>query len=335
MKHYGILGFGHHAAKRMVPGFAGARDSKLVGLWRRNLPKASANAREFEIEHVFATEEALCASPDIDAVFIASPDSLHLHDSLLAIHHGKPVLCEKPLAMNAGEVEQLVRAARQAGVPFGVAQNMRYEASIQLVRQWILDGRIGRPLLAHSQFCYAAEQSPREWIYDPSLALGGPIGDVGIHCIDGLRFVLSSDVETVVTLARQDEDSGGVESFGVFSVIFTNGALGSVSVTTRGTYRSLIEVTGEAGVVRCEDGLTVDHDVTVELVRGGRVVESQTVSNADCYSRMVDSFTAWIEGRGTFLAPIEDALHNQHIMDAAYRSWRTGVRQLVPPSVIR
>jgi predicted dehydrogenase len=335
MKRYGILGFGHHAAKRMVPGFAGARNSQLTGIWRRNLQKASTNAAEFGIPQVFATAEALCASPEIDAVFIASPDSMHLHDGLLALRHGKPVLCEKPLAMNAAEVEQLLTASKRAGVPFGVAQNMRYESSTRLVRQWITDGKIGKPLLAHAQFCYSAEKSPRDWIYDPALALGGPIGDVGIHCIDGLRFVLSSDVEDVVTVARRDEGSGEVESFGIFAVNFACGALGSVSVTTRGAYRSLIEVTGETGVLRCEDGLTVDHDVSVELIRDGQIVESRQVSNADCYSQMVDGFTDAIEGRGMFLAPVEDGLHNQHIMDAVYRSWRTGVRQLIPPSITR
>ena len=335
MKHYGILGFGHHAAKRMVPGFAGSQRSRLTGIWRRNSEKAAADGRSFGIERVFDTAEALCASPDIDAVFIASPDSLHLHDSLLALRHGKPVLCEKPLAMNAAEVEQLMRAAETTGVPFGVAQNMRYETGVQLVRQWINEGLIGKPLLAHAQFCYSAESSPREWIYDSSLALGGPIGDVGIHCVDGLRFVLSSDVEDVVTVARKDEGSGDVESFGMFAAGFSCGALGCVSVTTRGAYRSLLEITGETGVLRCEDGLTVDHDVTVELIRGGRVVEARQVSNADCYSSMVDSFTDEIEGHGTFFAPIRDGLHNQHIMDAVYRSWRTGVRQLIPPSVIR
>lgn len=335
MKRYGILGFGHHSAKRMVPGFAGAKRSRLAGIWRRNAEKAAADGRTFGIEQVFDNAESLCASPEIDAVFIASPDSLHMHDGLLALRHGKPVLCEKPLAMNAAEVEQLLHAAEKAGVPFGVAQNMRYEASLQLVRQWINDGVIGKPLLAHSQFCYSAEKSPREWIYDSSMALGGPIGDVGIHCIDALRFVLSSDVQDVVTVARKDEKSGDVESFGVFSVNFSSGALGSASVTTRGAYRSLLEVTGETGVLRCEDGLTVDHEVTVELIREGRVVQAQTVSNADCYSLMVDAFTDEIEGTGKFLAPIRDGLHNQHIMDAAYRSWRTGVRQLIPPSSIR
>ncbi len=101
MKRYGILGFGHHAAKRMVPGFPGARKSRLAGLWRRDQSKAEVNARELGVA-VFPTAEALCASPEIDAVFIASPDALHLQDGLLALKHGKPVLCEKPLGDERG-----------------------------------------------------------------------------------------------------------------------------------------------------------------------------------------------------------------------------------------
>src|SRR5277367_6108260 len=94
MIRYGILGFGHHAAKRLVPAFAASQESRLVGLWRRDLAKAQANARDFEIPHAFETAEALCSSSEIDAVFVASPDSLHLNDVLLALAHGKPVLCE-------------------------------------------------------------------------------------------------------------------------------------------------------------------------------------------------------------------------------------------------
>jgi predicted dehydrogenase len=329
MTRYGILGFGHHAIKRLLPGFAGAHSSTVAGLWRRDPAKAEVNAREFKIPHAFASAEELCASPEIDAVFVVSPDSLHLPHVLLAAQHGKPVLCEKPLAMNAAEAEQMLFATRAAGVVFGVAQNMRYNASVQLIREWIAEGRIGAPVLSHSQFCYAAESSPRAWIYDPSLALGGPIGDVAIHCLDALRFVLATDVTTVSTLAHKDAKSGEVESHAVLNLAFGNGAMGAVSVTTRGSYRSLIEVTGESGVIVCENGLTVDHPVDVVLHRQDKVVAHQRVSNADAYSRMLDSFSAAVEGRGAYLATGEDGLHNQRVLDAAYQSWHSGTKQIV------
>src|SRR5580658_1165877 len=114
MTRYGILGFGHHAIKRLVPAFPGAKDSQLVGLWRRDPAKAKANAAEHSIPEAFATPEELCASPSIDAVFIATPDALHLPDVLLAARHGKAVLCEKPLGMSVDEGEQMLSAAKSA-----------------------------------------------------------------------------------------------------------------------------------------------------------------------------------------------------------------------------
>jgi predicted dehydrogenase len=329
MTRYGILGFGHHAAKRLSKGFLESQNSKLVGLWRRDATKAQANASQFSIPLVFDTPEALCASPEIDAVFIVSPDALHLPHVMLAAKHGKAILCEKPLALNTGEVEQMLAAAKAAGVPFGVAQNMRYNRSLDVIRKWIAEGRIGKPQLAHSQFSYSAEGSPRTWIYDPTLATGGPIGDVGIHCIDALRFVLGTDVTAVTTLAHKDEGSGEVESHAVIALDLASGTMAAVTVTTRASYRSVVEVTGETGVILCENGLTVDHPVDVVLRRGPEVLASETVSNADAYSLLLDGFSAWVEGTGTYLAPASDALHNQRVLDAAYRSWREGAKQSI------
>ena len=332
MIRYGLLGFGHHCEKRLIAAFTGARASVLAGLWRRDLRKAAANARAYSIEHVFATAEELCASPAIDAVFVTSPDALHLPHVLLALAHGKPVLCEKPLGMRAEEVKQMLAAAKAAGQCLGVAQNLRYNKSLEVIRDWIAEGRIGRPLLANSQFCYAADASPREWIYDPALACGGPIGDVGIHCIDALRFVLGSRVTAVNTLARADERSAPLEAYAAIGLDFSGSAVGAVTVSTRGAYRSLIEVTGETGTIASENGLTVDWDVDVPLWLAGKVAERKTVSSGNGYTLMLDSFSNWVRGLGEYRATGEDGLHNQQVLDAAYASWRTGERQTLPPA---
>lgn len=330
MVRFGILGFGHHAVRRLMPGFNGATAAKLTGLWRRDLTQAEANAHEFKIPNVFKTPAELCASPEIDAVLVVSPDALHLEHVLLAAKYGKHILCEKPLAMNADEVRQMLAAADHANVRLGVAQNMRYNRSLALIRGWIAEGRIGKPQMAQAQFAYSAGGSPRKWIYDPALALGGPIGDVGIHCLDALRFVLggneSTRVTAVATLAHTDSASGPVESHAVVGLDFASGAMGSVTVTTRSAYRSMLEVTGENGVIVCENALTVDFPVEVIHRMGAEIVSRETVSNADAYSRMIDGFSGWVEGTGEYLAPAEDGLHNQQVLDAAYQSWRDGVR---------
>jgi predicted dehydrogenase len=281
MIRYGLLGFGHHCEKRLVPAFPAAQGSVLAGIWRRDLAKAAENARKYQIEHVFQTAEELCASPLVDAVFVTSPDSRHLPDTLLALAHGKAVLCEKPLGMSADEVRQMLAAADKTGQRLGVAQNLRYNRSLEVIRGWIAEGRVGRPLLGNAQFCFPAEASPRQWIYDPALACGGPIGDVGIHCIDALRYVLDSRVDQVNTLARTDERSAPLEAYAAIGLDFACGAMGTVTVSTRGIYRTVIEVTGENGTITSEYGLTVDRPVDVVLWRAGKIEETRTVSSAD------------------------------------------------------
>ena len=171
MTRYGILGFGHHAAKRLVPAFAAAQHSTLTGLWRRDPAKAKTNAEQFGVAHTFDSAESLCASPQIDAVFVASPDALHVQHVLLALKHGKPVLCEKPLAMSVAEVETMLAAQAAAGVAFGVAQNMRYNRSLQLMRQWIGEDRIAEAVVLKTLGASRA-QIRRAWLVEFAVAGG-------------------------------------------------------------------------------------------------------------------------------------------------------------------
>lgn len=322
---YGILGFGHHAVKRLIPAFRGASAAKLEGMWRRDPAKAQDDALRFGIPRVFGSAEELCASPDIDAVFIVSPDALHLEHVLLAARHGKAVLCEKPLAMSEEQARAMLAATENAGVLFGVAQNMRYNLAIDLMRRWIAEDRIGAPQLAHAQFCYETAKSPRVWINDAAVALGGPLGDVGIHCIDALGYVLGDTVAAVSTIAHRDADSGEVESHAAVSLQFTSGAVGMVTVTSRAAYRSLMEVVGARGSITCEDAMNVDRPVFLVHREDGKVVMEQPVSNQDAFSRMLDGFAEALQGGSTpYRASGAEGVRNQRVLDAAYRSWRDG-----------
>src|SRR5580698_80912 len=258
---FAILGFGLHAVRRLMPAFSRTEQATLIGMWRRNQAAAAQNFADHHIPHCFATREALCASPDVDVVFITSPDAMHRDDVLLALRHGKAVLCEKPLAMDAAEAEEMNAAAKAAGVLFGVAQNFRFNRSLEWMRDQIAAGSIGKSQLAHAQYSYPASKSPRKWIADPNLASGGPIADVGVHCIDSLRFVLGEDVLSINTLARQDELSGYVESVASLQLEMTGGVYANVTVSARALYRTLLEVNGSDGMLIAENSMTVDRPV--------------------------------------------------------------------------
>src|SRR5882672_106842 len=116
MVRFGILGFGLHAVKRLMPGFAIARNSRVTALSRRESSKAEESARKYGILHAFDNAEDLCRSPEVDAIFVATPNSCHLHDVLLALKCGKPVLCEKPMGMTGDECRLMVETAKEANL---------------------------------------------------------------------------------------------------------------------------------------------------------------------------------------------------------------------------
>ncbi|HMF54235.1 MAG TPA: Gfo/Idh/MocA family oxidoreductase [Edaphobacter sp.] len=324
---FAILGFGRHAVRRFIPAFAKCDHAVLNGMWRRDQAAAARDCAEHQIPHCFSTREQLCASPDVDVVLITSPDAMHKDDVLLALAHGKAVLCEKPLSMNSAEAQEMAAAASAAGLLFGVAQNFRYNHTLDWMKEQIAAGRIGQPQLAHAQYSYPATKAPRKWIMDPTLACGGPIADVGVHCIDALRYVLGEDVKTVSTLAYKDEASGAVEAAASLQLEMTGGVLSNVTVSARAPYRTLVEITGSDGVLVAENGLTVDRPVQLVLLRGGQLVETSTLDNGDGYTRMLDSFALASRGSGTFLASGEDGVHNMQVLDAAFKSWKTGLRE--------
>jgi predicted dehydrogenase len=330
MINFGIIGFGLHAVKRVMPGFALAKNCRVTALSRRDLAKAKESARQHKIPLAFDSAEQLCRSPQVDAVFITTPNACHLEDVLVAAACGKPILCEKPMAVNADQCRQMVDAARKAKVLLGVAQVFRFEESTAWLRQELSAGQIGKLVFARSEFSFPASHGhARTWIHDPVVSGGGPVADVGVHCVDTLRFILQDEVLRVS--AREIPGSAGEVEAGASMVLeFSRGTLATVAVSFLAEYRTPLELVGETGVLWADNALTVEHPINLELRRGGAVVESQAVSNRLAYALQVDAFANAVEGKAEFPIPGEEGWRNQEILDAAYRSMKSGRTEAVP-----
>src|SRR5579862_2247731 len=325
MVNFGILGFGLHAVKRLMPGFAKAKNCRVVGLSRRDVDKAQASAREFKIPLAFDSAEELCRAPEVDAVFIATPNACHLNDVLLAIRYGKPVLCEKPMAMHADECRRMVEAAHAANILLGVAQVFRFEETTAVLRARVAAGQIGKPIIARSEFSFPAEHGhPRTWIHDPAVAGGGPIADVGVHCIDALRFVLQDEVVRVTARAFFGDVPRQVEHGASLILEFAKGTMATVMVSFCASYRTPLELVGEKAALFANDALNVERPIEIELRDGANIIERETVSNRLAYARQVDAFAAAVEGKAAFPVPGIEGWKNQEVLDAAYRSVKSG-----------
>ena len=325
MVRFGIVGFGLHAIKRLMPGFAASSRCVVTALSRRNLACAKQSATEYNIPLAFDSAAELCASPEVDAVLVTTPNACHLVDVLTALNAGKPVLCEKPMAMNADECRTMVETARQRAVLLGVAQVFRFCQSLHELRASIGAGRIGRPVFARSEFSFFADSThPRSWLYDRALAGAGPIFDIGVHCIDALRFALQDEVARVSASATADDRSGTVEAAASLTLEFARGTLGAVLVSFRAPYRTPIEIVGEHASLRADDALNVGYPVEIQLIRERSIVDSKITSNHLAYALQVDAFAEAIAGKSVFPAPGEEGWQNQRILDAAMRSIVSG-----------
>jgi len=308
-----------------MPGFLAAKHCRVTALSRRTMEKARESARQNNIPLAFDSAEALCQSSQVDAVFVATPNASHLQDVLLAIKHGKPVLCEKPMAINAEQCRQMVEAAAKANVLLGVAQVFRFEESTAQFRDQLAAGQIGKLVFARSEFSFPAPSShPRTWIRDLAVSGGGPVADIGVHCVDALRFVLQDEVVRVSARGFADSQSGEVEAGASMILEFSRRLLATVSVSFRTGYRTPFELVGETGVLRADDAFNVERPIQLELRRGWEIAETQTVSNQAAYARQVEAFAAAVEGKAKFPVPGEEGWRNQEILDAVYRSIKSG-----------
>lgn len=329
MTRFGIAGFGLHGDKRLMPGFARASRCRVTAISRRDPAKAKATAARYGIAHAFTSTRELASCPEVDAVLIASPNALHLPDALTALEAGKPVLVEKPMAMTADECVRMIGASQERKLKLGVAQIFRFEESTRRMREHVVEGHLGPVVYARAEFTFPGRGHVRSWMNNAAVAGGGPIADVGVHCIDTLRYILADEVTAVSAFTQSDEESRDVEATGIVNLHFTSGALASVLVSFRGAYRTPLAIVGEAAGLTANDALTVERPVMIELRRADNSVTREEVSNELAYANQVDAFADWLTDDKPFPAAGAEGLRNQLILDAAYRSAKTGTAEKI------
>jgi len=146
----------------------------------REQATADKAACDLGIPHAYASLDALLADPDIDIVYVATPNHRHMPESLLALEAGKAVLCEKPFARNAQEAQAMVNKSRQKGLLLMEALWTRFLPSLRTLIDRIQDGAIGDPRLLRADFGFQARFDAKSRLFDPSQG-GGSLPDIGIY----------------------------------------------------------------------------------------------------------------------------------------------------------
>jgi predicted dehydrogenase len=215
MLRWGIIGCGDIAVKRVISALQSAQGSSLVAISRQNPRLLDECAKKFGIPFPEKRWEDLVSRDDVDAVYIASPVYLHAEQSLAAIHSGKHVLCEKPMAMDRHEAARMLNAAREDEVALGVAYYRRFYPIVKRIKAILQSGELGHAVYIRSdnfEPINPMPNQPRYWLMQPEKSGGGPMMDMGCHRIEAFTHLLGSVRQAKGTLfnsryKRQVEDT--------------------------------------------------------------------------------------------------------------------------------
>lgn len=195
----GIIGCGAIARRAHLPALKAA-GAEVVAFSSRSKASAEQAAAEAGSGVVVPDWRDLVRLPGLDAVVVATPNALHAEQALAAIGAGKHVLVEKPFTVTVAEADTLLSAAHRHDVVLMAAHNARFAPPVQAAAEVVRSGALGTLTAVRAVFCHAGPAdwaADARWFYDPDLAGGGALLDLGVHLVDALRFVLDDEVESV------------------------------------------------------------------------------------------------------------------------------------------
>jgi len=253
---WGLIGAGDIVRKRVAAALRDCPGSELVAVSRAQADRVDAFAREIGAQRGVRDWRTLVADPEIDAVYIATPVSVHAEQTVAAAEAGKHVLCEKPMAMSAAECDRMIAACGANGVTLGIAYYRRFYPVVSRIKQMLVDGEIGRPVLGQVHAFEPFDpppDHPRRWLLDPAESGGGPMMDFGCHRLEVLvnlfgRVSRTAPLAANVVFDREVEDTAAV------LLQFDGGPCASVAVTHAAAERQdTLHVFGTRGSIHCAD----------------------------------------------------------------------------------
>jgi len=217
---WGIIGIGRTTVRINIPALSRAEGTKLVAVCDVVKERATDVATKHGIEHVYDSLENMLGDPELDALYIATPNSLHAKQTIEAAEAGKHVLCEKPMTITVLDAELMVEACEKNKVKLGVCYQHRYHPAHIEARRYIQSGIVGDINVAKAQLC---ARSPVKGV-----GVAGALMGPGVHCIDLLPYLLDSNITEVRALTDEEPPHRPVDEM-VYAILkFESGAHGIV-----------------------------------------------------------------------------------------------------------
>ena len=318
---YAVVGLGHIAQVAVLPAFANSRrNSRLVGLVSGDPLKSAELAKNYGLEHTWSYEQydECLKSGEVDAVYLALPNSLHQHYALRAARAGVHVLCEKPMAITEDECVQMASAARATRVKLMVAYRLHFERANLEAIEALHSGRLGEPRLFTSTFCTPVEPGN---VRVRREAGGGVLYDIGIYCINAARSLFRDEPIEVqaATAGVRDEVEEAVTGW----LRFPGDRLATFSCSFGAAKVSEYRVAGTRGDLCVEPAFEYARPLKHRLTLDGETRERR-YARRDQFAPELLYFSDCILLNREPEPGAEEGLADVRVIRALYRSAETG-----------
>ncbi|MFW5748266.1 MAG: Gfo/Idh/MocA family protein [Chloroflexota bacterium] len=309
---WGILSTANIGRARVIPAINQSRNGTVVAVASRDHDRAAQFADEMSIPTAYGSYEELLEDPDIDAIYNPLPNSMHAEWAIKAAEAGKPMLCEKPLALNADEAQRMVDAFKERNLTFAEGFMYRFHPQTQRVKQAVDSGEIGELHTINAHFSFTVRDAGNIRL---SAGLGGgSLMDVGCYCINVTRFMTGQepiDVRGMIYTGRSLVD---IRAAGLLR--FPDGVLGHFVGSLNSFRTHTYTLVGTKGTITVPEAFVPAPGASTSFsMQTADGYDEYTVERADHYELMVEDFADAVILDRPPMFPPEDAVANMRVID--------------------
>lgn len=327
---WGVLSTANIGCEKVIPAMHACTSSDVYAIASRDDTHAKCYAEKLSIEHSYGSYDELLADPNIDAIYNPLPNHLHVPWTLKAIAAGKHVLCEKPIALNATQAQQL-NTALQAAPHIKVMEAFmyRFHPQWQKAKEIIDKGLLGaiNHVDAHFSFFNADPANVR----NQAGIGGGSLMDVGCYCISAARYLLAKEPNKVLACMindaafNVDKHCTGMLDFG--------SATASFNSSMQSQAAQHVYVYGEQGMLKLVSPFYQSTSQATQLIlQQDDTTKTYEFAPCDQYANQIDAFAHAIKHQQSVPTPLSDAIANMHVIDALLQSHKQKLWIEIPSS---
>jgi predicted dehydrogenase len=329
---YAVVGLGHLTLNQILPAFSTSTKSKVVALVSGSPEKMQKVAAQYGIKkescYSYADYDKLRDNKEVQAIYIVLPNGMHAEYTVRGAQAGKHILCEKPMANTAAECQAMIDACKKADRKLMIAYRIQYEPHHRKVRDMVQKEQFGKvkSIMANNG---QNSDNPKHWRFNKALAGGGSLPDVGLYCLNTIRYVLGEEPTEVVGYVHStpnDPRFTEVEEQVNWLMKFPSGVQASCATSYGHHDDKQYKILADTGWIKMDPAFPYKGlRLATSQAQGDENQEIQhQLSDKDQFATEIDHFSECIKENKTPFTPGEEGLQDQKIMEAIYQSAREG-----------